>query len=179
MEILNPARNRKPLPPQDVLNALLQYDPETGLLIWKPRQSPQFNGQFAGKPAFTFRGPHHLHGRLLDVGYLAHRVIWKMLHGDEPHEIDHINGDGFANRLRNLRAASRTDNARNMKRSGRNTSGAVGVSFVARVNRWRAYLGEGSRHVHLGYFPSKEAACAARAIEAAARGYHVNHGRDR
>lgn len=166
-----------PMPAQEVLQSLLRYDPESGLLYWKPRGHPQFDGQFAGRRAFTFRGKTHHSGRIFDVGYLAHRVIWKLVYGQEPAEIDHINGDGFDNRLTNLRAATRVQNMRNMRRSSKNTSGEVGVSYVARVKRWRAYLGDGAKQVHLGYFPSKEAASAVRASEAAARGYHKNHGR--
>jgi hypothetical protein len=167
----------KPLPDQSVLLALLRYEPSTGCLFWRARNNPQWDGQFAGRKAFTYCSKTHQHGRIFDTPHLAHRVIWKMIHGDEPSEIDHINGNGFDNRLVNLRAADRTDNMRNMKRSKSNTSGDVGVSYVSRLKRWRAYLGERGKQVHLGYFTSREAAAEVRARAAAARGYHPNHGR--
>lgn len=107
-------KDMKELPPQEVLIALLDYDPDTGALMWKSRSNPQFDNRLANKPAFTFRdGYGYATGKIFNVAYRAHRVIWKMAHGTEPEIIDHIDRDCGNNRLANLRSGSQHSNLTN------------------------------------------------------------------
>jgi hypothetical protein len=104
----------RPLPSQEQLKELFDYDPVTGLLIWRRRDNidPGFNGRFAGKKAGALCGRSWkvmVDHRSLEY----HRVIWKWTHGTEPPEIDHVNGDSSDNRLVNLRASTRALNAKN------------------------------------------------------------------
>lgn len=73
-------------------------------------------------------------------------------------EVDHINGNGFDNRRANLRLASRLENARNLRRSRRNSSGYKGVSWNERDKGWQAYIHLGGRNKNLGLFATPEAA---------------------
>jgi hypothetical protein len=166
------------LPPQEVLQGLLHYDPETGRLYWKPRGIPSYDAQFSGREAFTAITNGYRRGRLLGRDFRAHRIAFKIYHGREPiGEIDHINGRRTDNRICNLREASRTENGRNLRRSRRNKSGETGVSFRQERNAWRAYIRAEGRQVFLGYFQSKEDAIASRKTAEVRLGYHPNHGR--
>ena len=104
-----------------------------------------------------------------------HRAVWNRAHPEAPapHDIDHINGDGLDCRRSNLRAASRSENARNQPRTRANTSGFVGVRLMRnrpRPRAWQAYIGIDRRKVHVGCFATAEE--AARARDAAARQLH-------
>ncbi|TIN80725.1 HNH endonuclease [Mesorhizobium sp.] len=182
----------KPLPDQAVLQALLTYDPLTGELTWRPRPSTFFengkgygervaaswNNKFAGKPAFnTPTNTGHLKGRLFRTEYLAHRVIWKLVHGEEPDQIDHDNGDGANNRLKNLKSVPHVENQHNMKRSIRNKSGVVGVCWVSKERRWLASIHVGRKNIALGYFKDFGGAVSARLDAEREHGFNENHGR--
>jgi len=127
----------KPLPEQADLLKALKYDAETGDLTWLPRDPSEFatplacktwNARFTGKPALARLTPEgYRHGRFKWTIYLAHRVIWKMATGEEPVEIDHINGIRGDNRIANLRSVSVSENRKNMRISSMNTSGIQGV----------------------------------------------------
>ena len=147
----------KPLPSAEHLRAVFRYDPTSGRLYWRPRDNEPRTRAFAGKPA------GHAHGgywrvRLKGFGVLlAHRVIWKMIHGIEPKEIDHKDGDSLNNRIANLREATRAQNTRNRGRKRR-----AGYRGVRRSrDRWRAQIRVDGRLINLGSFDDPEAAYAA------------------
>ena len=185
------ANTPRKLPRQEVLRWLLRYDPETGALSWRPRPADMFGGderacrwwnsRFAGKPALQHVGNHgYRKGSLFRRPVLAHRIIWKMLTGDEPESIDHINGDRTDNRERNLRSIPAADNARNRAINKNNTSGVLGVYWYRPSRKWRAAIHDpvGYRQVHLGTFTSKAEAIAARKRAEMEYDYHENHGRE-
>jgi hypothetical protein len=59
----------------------------------------------------------------------VHRIIFEMFNkGVSYEQIDHINGVRCDNRIANLRGVTRKENAHNMKKPSKNTSGIVGVS---------------------------------------------------
>lgn len=161
----------KKLPSRERLWELLDYEPLTGELTWKPRPStPQF--RMAGSPAINHTNTQgYKVGRLNNAGVKAHRVIWKMMTGDDPQIIDHINGDRADNRWGNLRSVGRIENARNLGLSKNNTSGHNGVYWFPRYQKWMASIRINGRRKNLGYFETKEAAIAARALADAANGY--------
>ena len=143
-------------PTQEILKEYFQYNPETGLFIWKIFRgggSPKI-GTIAGTPHEDGYVKIKVNGKI----YAAHRLAWLYMTGAFPdQEIDHINGDGTDNRFSNLREASRTENNRNTKVRKNNTSGFKRVS-KNRHGKWVAHIHAEGRQHYLGAFDTPEAA---------------------
>jgi hypothetical protein len=101
---------------------------------------------------------------------LAHRVAWKIMTGEDPIEIDHIDGNRSNNKWSNLRNGTRSDNLRNIALKRTNKSGYHGVRFSKRQQKWVAYI-------TIGSFDKKEDAVEARKKYEVLLGFHANHGR--
>lgn len=179
-----PRSREKPLPSQEELKKLFRYDNKTGLLFWKRRPKWRFetearwkawNGQYADREAFTALCNGHRRGIYDGQHCYAHRIIWKLKTGEEPPEIDHINGKPADNRWKNLRAANRAINSRNHPRRKDNTSGVTGVH--ARGKRWISQIMDRGQVRHIGIYDTKEEAIAARRAAEIMLSYHPNHGR--
>jgi len=161
--------DRIPLPSVDELRQQFCYDPTTGILS---RRSPKFQRHLIFK-FISERG--YIRGRVNGKLYMAHRIIWKMVHGTEPQEIDHINGVKTDNRIENLRAVDRTGNCRNLSISKLNTTGVTGVVFNGR--QYIAQIGINGKCHRLGGFYTLEEAVSARKQAEKEQGYHPNHGK--
>lgn len=180
------------LPPQSVLNQLLRYDAETGKLFWRAR-SPSFfkdgkqtaihnaaiwNSKNAGREAFTTSLPSgHRYSSIKRTKMFAHRVIWKMVTGDEPGVIDHISGDPSDNRMVNLRSVSQVENGQNQRLRKNNASGVMGISWDPRRSKWYARINVDYGARFLGYFDQFDDAVAARRAAEIEHNFHQNHGR--
>lgn len=138
---------RKPLPDIEEINRRFEYNKLTGELVWK-------SGPCKGRIAGTVSNHGYRIIWVLGERFVAHRVIWLLVTGEDPVdlEIDHINCDKLDNRFSNLRLATHSDNGQNTKKRRNNTSGVKGVSYHRATRRWRAYTSVNSREVHLGYF---------------------------
>jgi hypothetical protein len=140
------------------LRDLLDYDPETGLLTWKVRRPGWREGRGCvnnyGYPVIRVDG----------TTYLVHRLVWLHTHGTwPPNHIDHVNGVRHDNRMRNLRLATHSENLQNRRGPRRDgTSGALGVSWDAKRQKWASYLGVNGKRVHTGRHDTIDAAIAAR-----------------
>ncbi len=179
------------LPTKEDLALLLRYDPDTGLLYWRKRTEEMFtdgghsaahtcarwNSRFAGKEALTKVNVGYRCGRLNYRYVLAHRVIWKLVTGQDAVQVDHIDGDRFNNRWKNLRDVSSSDNHKNAARRSDNTSGAVGVVWHKTKKRWMAGTNLNGKYQYLGLFETFDEAVAARKAAEAKHGFHPNHGR--
>ena len=175
----------KPLPSVEALKALFDYDPETGILTWKRRSGSSradlgFNNKAGGKPAGT-RGAGREGNRYLVIGidgsyYKAHRIIWKMMTGEEaPEFIDHRDGDNLNNRWANFRPADNGTNLQNAKLRKDNISGVKGVSWDAGHKKWRVTISVNKQHYRLGRFSTVEEAKTA--IDAARERLHGEFAR--
>lgn len=174
------------LPTQQELLNLLSYNPTTGKLLWKVRDAGMFktasaaltwNKRFAGKEAFTAkRSDGYFGGSINYVNYLAHRVIYKMVHNSEPEQIDHDDRDRSNNRVSNLIDSSATKNSRNCKLFSNNTSGHTGVRWDAERNKWMAGIGVAKKFIFLGRFDDLQDALAARKAAEIQHNFHPQHG---
>lgn len=176
---------------QERLAELFDYDRETGDLIWRERPRQMFtsgykngetswktwNTRNAGNPVRSINNHGYYRAAIDGHKHLAHRLIWMLVYGESPAEIDHINGCKTDNRLCNLRAADRQENMRNAARRSDNTSGFTGVSYAKRDGVFIAYITENGRARVIGRFNTAEEAAAAREAESTRLGYHENHGR--
>ena len=134
------------------LREFFDYNSRTGELRYRPNRARKWfkskrlwsswNAQFGGKLASFKHGDGYRCVAVNQRSYLAHRVIWAMMTGEWPkEEIDHINQDRADNRWSNLRAASRTQNARNIVLPINNTWGVTGVHWYKRLGIWQVYGG--------------------------------------
>ena len=169
---------RKPLPTQKRLLEVMEYNPETGSLVWLHREdiSDGLNKRFAGKEAFnTDRGNGYLFGTLDFEQYLKHRVIWKMVTGRDPDVIDHVDGDPKNNRWDNLRNGDFGVNNRNMKKGTRNTSGHVGVAWDKRRSKWRVHIMKDGKSVSRRFIHKEQALSWRKSMEEKL-GFTERHG---
>jgi hypothetical protein len=165
----------KALPPAERLRELFTYDPATGVLLWRV-------GSKAGKPAgckkIDKRTGHHggIYVTIRPDQYWAHRIIWAMVKGDIPThlEVDHRDTDSWNNRWDNLRLATRSQNAMNMRRPRGHRDLPKGVTQSAE-GWFKAVIKVGSRYVPLGTFVTAQQ--AAEAYARAAKQYHGEFAR--
>lgn len=185
---------KRKLPSPRVLRRLLSYDPETGELRWKVRpvwmfkgspfdkrraRAESWNTRFAGKPALASVAPiGYMRGSILGIQLYAHRVAFALDRGYWPLNVDHISGDQLDNCRANLREVTRSQNQKNMRRPVNNRTGVVGVYWIPSFENWRASIKVNSKNIHLGCFPTKEDAIAARKAAEKKYGFHPNHGRN-
>ena len=181
----------KALPSIEILNQLVWYEPEDGLLFWLPRTPEMFepsprrtqdhkaanwNANNAWKEAFGNMEPNgYKAGNIKGSRFYAHRIIWKIVYGADPEFIDHINGVRTDNRIENLRSVTKAENGRNCRPSPK-ASFPMGVRPSVTAGKWCASISVGNKSVHLGTFPGLDAAVAARKAAEEKYGFHPNHG---
>lgn len=160
--------------PLEFLQEALDYNPETGTLIWKARPRHHFesdwrmnnvNSRWTGKKAgqlaqgyvrieITYNGAKYI--------CLGHHLAWKMSGMVFPpeHDIDHRNHIRNDNRITNLRPAKRRQNTKNRKMDPRNTVGVRGVTRHS--GGYIAQITVDYEHHYLGWFKELDDAAVAR-----------------
>lgn len=146
------------------LHEALNYDPDTGIFVWKTRKEvrQETNTMCAGKIA---GGNSASHG-YIDIGinnrrYLGHRLAWFYVHGIwPPCQIDHINMIRTDNRITNLRLANHSENKWNRGKTSKNTSGYKGVRLHKHSGLWQVRISRNKKEISLGYFKTIEEAAA-------------------
>lgn len=188
-----PAVQRRPMPSAEYLRECFELR-DGGRLFWRARPARHFQGSsfrsaegcannwnsaHAGDEAFTTVCHGYRMGLLIVDGQrhklYAHRVIWKMVHGVEPDEIDHVDGNRSNNDPANLRDVDRAENTKNRRLSRRNKSGCHGVTWAAREQKWAVQAPITAKG--LGYYTDLSTAIAVRKAAEHAANFHENHGR--
>lgn len=147
-------------PTPERIRELLDYDPETGVLVWRKPG----HGIHCGSPAgMQKRGYVVL---VIDrQTRFAHRLAWAHYYGEQAQaQVDHVDGNGFNNSIANLRLC---DSAQNQQNRVRFTS-RTGLKGVTRLpnGRFQAQIKVNGRQTYLGTFGS--AGEAGRAYDAVA-----------
>lgn len=147
------------MPSVEILDQLFTYEASTGRLIWKLRPREMFgsdmafhrwNGAYAGRVAGRTTSSGYCNIKIMGEGFQAHRVIWKLVTGEDPGEIDHKNRDKSDNRLDNLRVVSRSENMRNKGVTANNACGEKHIHWMPKLQRWTVQLmvpGKGQRQL--------------------------------
>lgn len=137
-----------------------------------------WNSRYAFQQAFTAidRKGYNV-GAINGTNYRASRVIYKMVHGFEPDQVDHEDGNTLNNRSWNLRNVTGAVNQKNMKTPSNNTSGHIGVVWDSDKNRWAARIKVDGKNKYLGRFVNFDDAVAARKAAEKQYNFHPNHGR--
>jgi len=173
---------KKQLPSPELLRKVLRYEAETGKLFWlvRPNMRKSWNTRYAGKEAFAYKNRRgYLRGAISGKCCKAHRVIWAIVHGVWPDQIDHINHDKSDNRIENLRSVYAKDNAKNMSKSKANTSGYTGVTWSTKDSKWYSRIMIEGKCKHLGSFDDINDAIAVRLSANEKYNFHANHGKSR
>jgi hypothetical protein len=140
------------------LRSVLNYDPITGLFVWRKSGAGHRSNFLAGSDK------SHQYSRIAVSGHLyyAHRLAWLYMTGEwPPSDIDHINGIKTDNRIRNLRVATRSQNIANSRTATTNSSGFKGVHWEAVRSKWRAQIVVDGKRKWSARFDTPEAAHAA------------------
>lgn len=142
----------------EYLRSILHYDPDSGVFTRRA------TGKIAGSGKSGYRKIS-----INNRSYWAHRLAWAIMMGEWPPEtIDHKDGDGSNNRWDNLRAATRQQNQQNRRRHKSNGSGFKGITKNKHGITWSAAIYQKGRKIHIGNFPTAEAAHSAYCIAARA-----------
>lgn len=143
----------------DDFGGALSYEPDTGQLRWVKTNSPRAQaGSIAGCKC---KSKGYILVRVNNRLMSAHRIIWMLVYGEYPSEIDHIDGDRSNNRIENLRSVNRSGNNQNRGIQKNNISGVTGVRFDQERSKWSAQIQVNKKIKHLGRFKTMEEAAAA------------------
>ena len=139
------------------------YDKETGVLSKISGRAPR-NGKLGtiDKSGTKISPKHYMRVSLDGKLVYAHRLIWVIVTGEQPDEVDHIDGNGLNNKWENLRSVSHSVNGRNQKLNSRSTSGVAGVYHRKESGRWRAQITVEGITSWIGTFDHKYQAIQAR-----------------
>ena len=135
---------------------LLSLDRRTGHLTWKHPARPKLVGKRAG--GASQKGYRYV--TIDERRYPEHRIVWLIVHGDLPEEIDHRNGKKADNRPRNLRNGTHAQNMQNRRKAVAGKLWPIGVrpqtgsGYMARITVKGVPK-------YLGTFPTPEEAGAA------------------
>lgn len=162
---------------QKFLKEFFSYDPETGALCWKKKPNNKCSRITLGAPAGATNSGGYRVVRIKGVNYLAHRLIWVLVHGGIPDRlcIDHVDGDRSNNKLHNLRLATASENLFNRKTTS-SSSGHKNVYWHAKKGKWVVCIQAHKQFRNMGDFPElKDAIAVATAAREKYHGPFANH----
>ena len=137
---------------QELLHQLFQY--KDGELYWKVKRGSAEIGNLVGcKSAKKYS--------MLSINkktYQTHRIIFMMFHGYMPVVVDHADGNGFNNKIENLRGCTFFENNVNRSMSKGNTSGYKNVSLDKNKRKWRVAFRSKGVNMYFGMYEDLELA---------------------
>jgi len=173
-----------PIPTIEYLQECFHYNTTSGVLYWKERPRKHFkterafnswNGRYSFTRALNYVNKDgYLCGTLDGASFLAHRVIYKIVHGIDPNIVLHENGKTTDNKI--LSSGSLSDNSKDQKIRVDNKSGIAGVS-LRESGKWMVRINIEGKLKYLGTYESFLEACCKRKSAEVQYGYHINHGR--
>lgn len=146
------------------VEALLSYDPSSGILRWRIETHGRGGKILPGDPAGT---PHqgYTQIKLFGLVYRAHHLAWLIMTGDWPDlalDVEHKDRNRANNAWNNLRYATRSQNNMNAGVRRDSRSGCRGVSFVSKTCKWHARIIVDGKVTLLGNFADVADAIAVR-----------------
>ena len=143
---------------QERLRELLDYNPNSGVFIWKYNRGV---GAKAGDIAGTLKEDGYVSIGVDGRNYLAHRLAWLYVYGVLPsEEIDHGDLDKQNNRIGNLSPATHAQNQQNKPLRKDSSSGLKGA-FKNGRHGWCSRIQVDGVKYYLGTFRTPELAHAA------------------
>jgi len=126
----------------DYVRKRLDYDPETGVFIWKPQPGDKrWNARYAGEVAGSISNHGYRRINIDGKQYMAARLAWLYVYGEWPqNEIDHINRLRDDDRLVNLRDVTHTENNNNKTN---NNGLPEGVQWHTGTTKYQAWIPQG------------------------------------
>lgn len=139
--------------PHEELTEYLHYNPDTGVFT---------NRMWRGGSARKGKQAGHTHmGRWLRIKingreFMAHRLAWFYVHRRWPEkEIDHIDGNGFNNSIKNLRQANRNVNCSNLQKHRNGHLSGVRKAQYKTKTSWIANIWAAGQVVRIGSFDTQ------------------------
>lgn len=146
-------RLKIPLPAQDVLLKIFRYDESTGDLV-----------RIETGEVCSARDGQYIRPRVHGIKFVAHRIIFKMVTGNDPGEdLDHWDTDKQNNRWINLRPANRGQNVANSRAQSGKLKGAT---FNKAMQKWISQIGFNYQVIHIGCFDTEIDAHSAYLVKA-------------
>lgn len=152
------------------LQLIADFEYKDGKLYRNLKSGPKVAGSFnpvTGR--CTIRWRYRLYTRAT--------LIWVMMKGEWPTEIDHKNQDPGDDHIDNLMNGTHQSNMKNVPMRSINKSGVVGVCWHVRAKKWMAFIKVDDKQKYLGLFTSFDKAVAKRLQAAQMYGYSPLHGR--
>lgn len=149
-------KTRAPKFTVEYLRSILHYDRETGEWSWLVRKANRIRvGDIAGKT--DSHGYRQL--TINNFSYLSSRMAVFYETGEWPAgEVDHRDMNPSNDRWSNLRIATRSQNFANQHAYSSNKIWLKGVYRKKGKNYFAAQIQVNKKQIHLGYFPTPEAA---------------------
>ena len=152
---------------QELINERLEY--KDGDLYWRVNRGGK--AKVGTKAGAYSTSDGYIYVSIDGKKQAAPRLIFLLLKGYLPEEIDHIDRNRTNNKIDNLREANHAQNMFNCSKHISNTSGIKGVSWCDTTKSWQARIrvGKGNR-ISVGYFKSLDK--AEQAMKIARLQYH-------
>lgn len=160
---------------QALVKEYLDYDPQTGELIWIKKPSKRANLRTRAGSLVSTTGYRSI--ALFGKSYPEHHVVWLWYHGYWPkQQLDHIDHIRNNNRISNLREVTVGENARNRTRRQNTRTDEAGIWFNRISKRYVAEITKDGKKVYQASFVDIEDAITARKAKLIEHGFHANHG---